>query len=106
MDKKLTEFFFFEKESWTSKKNMKKKMKKKSSKILNFIIDLQQYNPYDALMVKNYNKKSLFLSFQDFQDFSGTGAGIPGKRDIVSTIFSAFLNRGPSALFKILNFAF
>ena len=47
------------------------------SKILNFIIDLQQYNPYDALMVKNYNKKSLFLSFQDFQDFSGTGAGIP-----------------------------
>ena len=45
---------------------------------MNFIIDLQQYNPYDALMVKNYNKKSLFLSFQDFQDFSGTGAGIPG----------------------------
>ena len=47
---------------------------------MNFSIDLQQYNPYDALLVKNYNKKSLFLSFQDFQDFSVTGAGIPGQK--------------------------
>ena len=66
------------KNSLELRKKMKKIWKNLSSKILNFIIDLQQYNPYDALMVKNYNKKSLFLSFQDFQDFSGTGAGIPG----------------------------
>ena len=77
--KKLTLNFFLKNSLGLRKKKLKKNWKKWSPKILNFNIDLQQYNPYDALMVKNYNKKSLFFNFQDFQDYSGTLPGIPNS---------------------------
>jgi len=41
-------------------------LEKKKKKKLNFIIDLQQYNPYDALMVNSGNKKSRFFKFSGF----------------------------------------